>query len=118
MYAVLEAEFFAPAVAYGDAERYLPEILAKHDRSDEIETSLDYLTRLRATVLAVPEEVYLDQKAEALARIEQRDPDDWPILAIAPALKCPIWTEDNDFFGAGVPMWTTDRVELYLKPGG
>ena len=22
--------------------------------------------------------------------------------------------EDRDFFGAGVPTWTTDRVELYL----
>ncbi len=51
----------------------------------------------------------------ALARIEQRDPDDWPILATALALECPIWTEDNDFFGAGVPTWTTDRVELYLN---
>jgi hypothetical protein len=29
-------------------------------------------------------------------------------------LGCPIWTEDNDFFGAGVPTWTTDRVELFL----
>ncbi|WP_455227346.1 PIN domain-containing protein [Lautropia mirabilis] len=31
---------------------------------------------------------------------------------------CPIWTEDQDFFGTGVPTWTTDRVELYLKNKG
>jgi len=42
-----------------------------------------------------------------LPRIEARDPDDWPILATALVL-------DWDFFGAGVPTWTTDRVELYL----
>ncbi|WP_415630048.1 PIN domain-containing protein [Nocardioides dubius] len=30
------------------------------------------------------------------------------------ALDCPVWTEDQDFFGAGVPTWTTDRVEIYL----
>lgn len=113
-YAV-EAEFFAPEVAY-DAERHLPEILAKHDRADEVEAALAYLTQLRATVRGVPEEVYLDHKAEALARIEQREPDDWPILATAMILECPIWTEDNDFFGAGVPTWTTDRVEIYLRP--
>jgi hypothetical protein len=28
---------------------------------------------------------------------------------------CPLWTEDRDFFGCGVPLWTTDRVEIYLK---
>jgi len=77
--------------------------------------SLAYLAQLRETVLAVPEEVYLDHQAKALARIEQRDPDDWPILATALALTCPVWTEDNDFFGTGVPTWTTDRVEIYLR---
>ena len=55
----------------------------------------------------------LRQHKEELARIETRDPDDWPILATAMALDCPVWTEDNDFFGTGVPTWTSDRVELY-----
>lgn len=31
-------------------------------------------------------------------------------------LDCPIWTEDNDFFGTGVPTWTTDRIDIYLTP--
>lgn len=112
----VKAEFFVPGLAYDDAERHLPEILTKHGRADEIDPALTYLTQLRETILPVPEEVYLDHKAEALSRIEQRDPDDWPVLAAALVFECPIWTEDNDFFGAGVPTWTTDRVELYLKP--
>lgn len=103
-------------IAYDEAERHLPEILTKHDRADQVEAGLDYLTQPRNTVLPVPEDDYLQQRPEALARIEQRDPDDWPILAAALVLDCPIWTEDNDFFGTGVPTWTTDRVELYLKP--
>ncbi len=113
-YAV-EAEFFVPEVAHEDAERHLPAVLTKFDRAVEIDEALAYLTQLRQTILPVPEEIYLDQKAEALARIEQRDPEDWPILATALVFECPIWTEDNDFFGTGVPTWTTDRVELYLK---
>ena len=24
------------------------------------------------------------------------------------------WTEDTDFFGAGVATWTTDRIEVYF----
>jgi predicted nucleic acid-binding protein len=50
----------------------------------------------------------------ARQRISCRDEDDWPVLAAALALECPIWTEDTDFFGCGVATWTTDRVELYL----
>ncbi|MCC6367466.1 MAG: nucleotide-binding protein, partial [Bryobacterales bacterium] len=46
------------------------------------------------------------------------DEDDWPVLAAALALCCPIWTEDTDFFGCGVATWTTDRVELYLTKAG
>jgi hypothetical protein len=35
-------------------------------------------------------------------------------LILVHALDCPVWTEDTDFFGAGVATWTTDRVALYL----
>ncbi len=112
---VTSAELFAPEVAYDDAVGHLPEILTKHDRGDEVDAALAYLDELRVAVVAVPEEVYQDHKSEALARIELRDADDWPILATALALDCPVWTEDSDFFGVGVPTWTTDRVELYLK---
>nr|WP_276511164.1 PIN domain-containing protein [Kineosphaera limosa] len=108
-------DFVSPTIAYEDAERHLPEILTKHGRAPEVGPALDFLFALRRTVTAVPEEAYESQKVTALARIAQRDSDDWPVLATAILLRCPIWTEDNDFFGTGVPTWTTDRVELYLK---
>jgi len=53
-------------------------------------------------------------RAAALSRIGARDPDDWPVVACALLLNCPIWTEDRDFFGVGVPIWTTALVELYF----
>ena len=31
---------------------------------------------------------------------------------------CPIWTEDRDYFGAGVATWTSDLVEIYLRGDG
>jgi predicted nucleic acid-binding protein len=31
----------------------------------------------------------------ARERIDKRDEDDWPVLAGALALGCPIWTEDT-----------------------
>jgi len=59
-------------------------------------------------------EEYSAFQSVARQRLARRDQDDWPILAAALALHCPIWTEDTDFFGCGVATWTTDRVELYL----
>lgn len=55
----VNAEFFAPEVAYDDAKRHLPTILTKHGRAKDVGDSLAYLAQLRETVLAVPEEVYL-----------------------------------------------------------
>jgi predicted nucleic acid-binding protein len=43
-----------------------------------------------------------------------RDPEDWPVLAAALALGCPIWTEDADFFGCGVATWTSVSIDIFL----
>jgi len=62
----------------------------------------------------VSPEIYGDHETEAKKRLSSRDPDDWPILASALALGCPIWTEDTDFFGCGVATWTSKNVEIFL----
>jgi predicted nucleic acid-binding protein len=105
-------------VAFDDAERYLPQILNKYDRAHEVEGALAYLGQMRVAVLPVAADIYQDRMADALSRIGSRDPDDWPVLATALAIDCPIWTEDQDFFGVGVPTWTTDRIEIYLAANG
>jgi hypothetical protein len=37
------------------------------------------------------------------------------VFARALSLSCAIWTEDADFFGIGVAVWTSDRVEIFLR---
>lgn len=76
------------------------------------------LSRLTLLVTPVPHEVYTDLESEARQRLLRRDEADWPVVALAMRLGCPIWTEDQDFFGSGIPTWTTDRVEIYLGSGG
>lgn len=113
---VEHAAFFAPQVAFADAERHLPAVVRKRGGDDSaVAEAQNVLEAVSRNVDALDPEAYEAHRAEALARIERRDPDDWPILAAAMALDCPVWTEDNDFFGAGVPTWTNDRVELYLR---
>ncbi len=73
---------------------------------------LDQISRI---VESVDASLYEEYEEAAKERVGQRDPDDWPIAAVALLLDLPIWTEDQDFFGSGIPIWTTDRVELFLR---
>ena len=41
-------------------------------------------------------------------------PGECPVLAVALALGCPIWTEDTDFFGCRVATWTSGRIAIFL----
>lgn len=105
-------QFFTPDVAYADARKYLPALLQKRNISPA--HGLTVLNHLEPLVLSVELHTYSPLKEDAMNRIAMRDADDWPVLASAILIDCPVWTEDTDFFGTGVPVWTTDRVELYL----
>jgi predicted nucleic acid-binding protein len=106
-------EFFAPDTAFEEARKHLPEILMK--RGIPAQAALSLLDSLAEVVHPVERDTYTSFENAARRRLAARDLDDWPVLATALALRCPIWTEDRDFFGAGVATWTTDRVELFLK---
>jgi len=55
------------------------------------------------------------RESEARQQLRGRDESDWPILAAALGLACAVWTEDADFFGTGIAVWTTNRIEIFLK---
>jgi len=105
-------QFFAPDAAYADARKYLPALLEKRGVNSEV--ALAVLDALESIVQPLELGVYSGLQAQALQRIAMRDVDDWPVLACAMTIACPVWTEDADFFGTGIATWTTDRVELYL----
>ncbi len=105
-------QFFAPDVAYADAQKHLPALLKK--RGLESEPAMAVLAALESVVRPLEFGVYASLQAQALQRIAIRDADDWPVLACAMAIGCPVWTEDADFFGTGIATWTSDRVALYL----
>ncbi len=66
------------------------------------------------TVVTVAE--YGGFEAAARDRIP-RDPNDWPTVALALSLGIGIWTNDYDFFGCGVPVWTTQTLLTHLASG-
>ena len=105
-------KFFSPDVAYADARKYLPALLEK--RGVQSAVAMAVLDTLESIVQPLEFNLYADLQQQALQRISMRDADDWPVLACAMTIGCPVWTEDADFFGTGVATWTSDRVGLYL----
>lgn len=99
-------------MAYEDARKYLPALLEK--RGVDAAGALKVLDALELIIQPLEVELYADFQPEALKRIAIRDAEDWPVLACALAIGCPLWTEDADFFGTGVATWTTDRIEVYF----
>src|ERR1022692_4372129 len=102
----------APVSPFREAAEELPIMLRR--RAMPVAPGLTTLGAIGELVRTLEFETYAPMEALARQRLARRDEDDWPILAAALALRCPIWTEDTDFFGCGVATWTTDRVELYL----
>lgn len=112
-YARHGVRFFAPDVAFDDAQKYLPPLLKNRGKPDaDVSASLEYL---RNIIEPVDRELYAVFESEARQRLRGRDENDWPVLATALALACGVWTEDADFFGTGIAVWTTNRVEIFLK---
>jgi predicted nucleic acid-binding protein len=108
-----EARFYSPDVCFADAERYIPDISER--RGLDVDLGLSVLVQIGGIVERVDRSLYEECESTARARVGTRDPEDWPVVAVALLLELPIWTEDQDFFGSGIATWTTDRVELYLR---
>jgi predicted nucleic acid-binding protein len=53
-----------------------------------------------------------------LKRITDRDPDDWPTVALALKLDLPVWTQDKDHTDAGIEVFTTGDLLDALRDAG
>lgn len=106
-------DFFTPDVCVADAQKYLPLLFEK--RAMPTEPALILLNNLTPLLHIVDNLIYERVAEEAQLRIKRRDIQGWPVVATALTLNCPIWTEDQDFFGTGISTWTTDRVHLFFE---
>lgn len=72
-----------------------------------VQPALEVALRVAAqAVVVAPDGVLASLEWLALGRIPA-DPQDWPTVALALALEVGIWTQDRDFFGCGLPTWST-----------
>lgn len=57
-----------------------------------------------------PADSYDHCRADAERLIADRDPDDWPTVALALAAGLPIWSQDKDFSVTGIQIHTTGEL--------
>lgn len=105
-------DFFVPDVCLDDTRKYIPQVFEK--RKMPSQPAMELLEKFATILNVVEPEIYSQYIDEAKERMKDRDLDDWPIVATSLVLDCPIWTEDKDFFGSGMPTWTTDRIHIFL----
>lgn len=96
-----------------EAMQYLGELTSKRGIREEIWQ--ESFAGIMAAVQIIPQVELATAEAEAMARIGQRDPADWPAVAVALQFDCAVWTEDKDFFGSGVATWTSATIEIFLR---
>ncbi len=105
--------FYTPETCVEEARKYVASVAARKNIDVDLASSvLDGICRL---VEPVDTSLYTEFEEPARERMNRRDAADWPIAALALLLDLPIWTEDQDFFGTGLEVWTTDRIEIFLR---
>jgi predicted nucleic acid-binding protein len=74
----------------------------------------DAIALAEVKVSIISHEVYASYETVARLRVP-RDPNDWFTVALALVLQTGIWTNDGDFFGCGLPTWTTETLISHLS---
>ena len=114
-----ELDLVVAADAWSETEHELRKRVALLIQRGHLDTTTatklldDALAVLAVAVVIVTTDVY-DEKLEEARRRIPRDPQDAPTVALALTLNCGIWTADRDFFGCGVPVWTTETRQAHL----
>lgn len=105
-------EFSVADTAIEEVRRYLPKM------AEKLGVSLDFLSYaldLLPLTICSPK-IYRRSLKVARMQIAHRDQGDVEILALALALKRPLWTNDKDFGATSVQMLTTAELLTIYFP--
>lgn len=83
--------------------------VAKNSRAEESWVDAQ-MERLNTVVIPLHPAFAATEREQAQTRLGPHGQPDWPVLAAALALAGHIWTNDRDFFGVGVPVWSSHNI--------
>ena len=91
---------------YLEVLEYIPVVAGKYGLEAAILEAQLKLLPLKK----IPQEFYRHEWDEAYKRIGKRDPDDVHLLALALKLRVPVWSNDDDYKGCGIQIFTTAEI--------
>ena len=96
----------SPVAVAEEVAEHLPALAAKAKIDHDVA-----LLALRAMPVDWQQpDLYEPCREEALQRVGQRDPDDWPVVALALALNLPVWSQDKDLEETRLRVYTTGEL--------
>jgi len=105
-----DTSFYTTIFNFREVEKYIPVFSAKRG----IPAEDIYLSLATLPLFVCDEDFYKEKLNEAKSLIGKRDPDDVPLLALALKLRCPIWSNDKDFVGLGIEVFSTLDLIKFL----
>ena len=76
------------------------------------EAAEELIDGLLAAFMMVEGELIVDEERAARERLGEAGQPDWPVLATALQMSAQIWSQDRDFFGVGVAVWSTRNIRF------
>jgi predicted nucleic acid-binding protein len=104
-------EIFTAEHTFAEVQEYTL-VLARKKR---LPPDILLLAAAALPVTVISRAQYAKSIPEATKRIGPRDPDDIELLALALHLNIPIWSNDNDFEGMRIELFTTERMLRHLR---
>jgi predicted nucleic acid-binding protein len=80
-----------------------------------LQTDILLLAVASLPVTVISPSDYSGKLVEARRRISRRDPDDVDLLALALQFQVPVWSNDRDFEGLQVELFTTEDLLRHLE---
>jgi predicted nucleic acid-binding protein len=104
-------EVFTAEYTLAEVEEYVP-ILSRQKR---LPSDILLLAVAALPITVVGHSQYAKSIAEATKRIGRRDPDDVDLLALALHFGIPIWSNDRNFDGLNIDLFTTERLLRHIR---
>ena len=104
-------EFITTQFNLEEVEEYLPRLASKYRLDERI-----LLWQLKMLPMeSFPEKHYKSHFLNAQELLDERDPDDVHLAALALKENVPIWSNDRDFEKLSIPVYTTAQLLAMLK---
>ena len=106
-----EIEFITTRFNLEEVEEYLPRLASKYG----LDAKLLVWQFKMLPLNSFSEKYYKSHFPQAQKLLENRDPDDIHLAALALKEDIPIWSNDRDFEKLSIPMYTTAQLLKILK---